>query len=165
MHHIVANGLKLWPNFYSLNDLAYSRLAFFRDSQTSHLPTVDNVVVEIEPNDIFIEKNDNKTSTKGGQREAGSDVIKKSVRKILPKSSGSLIGGTGGLDSGNLAAFKSSSSSQVIRKQFRAFWLASFSHVINFSQSDCRYEFLASYSVMLNANLICASQIISEMWV
>ena len=75
-----------------------------------------NVVVEVEPNDVYVDKIDPDNATKVGQANSTSDAApaaaftKKSVRKILPKS---LTSFTGGPESGNLVAIKASASSQV----------------------------------------------------
>ena len=92
----------------------------FRDPGQANLTTVDSVVVEIEPNDIFVDKIDDvkpSTPTMTSSTSAGSkaapgtvavaDGAKKSVRKILPKS-------LAPAESGSLVAIKSSSSSSQV---------------------------------------------------
>jgi hypothetical protein len=81
---------------------------FYRPSSIDIPSVVDNVVVEVEPSDIYVtsdpNEGQNKTSTKTGRT---NEECSKKVRKILPKSSVSMMGNP---DSGNLVAIKTSSN-------------------------------------------------------
>ena len=74
---------------------------------------ITNVVVEVEPNDIYVTSDQiegqNKTSTNNVR--TNEDCSKK-VRKILPKTSASILGHP---NSGNLVAIKTSTSSDQVQ--------------------------------------------------
>lgn len=90
--------------------------------ELGNVSAVDNVVVEVEPNDIFVGAEPKNQTTKrpsvttnaksGKADESTSCSIKKPVRKILPKTPISSIGGS--QESGSLMAIKSSSNQQIM---------------------------------------------------
>lgn len=95
------------------------KLSLFREDAGNLSSVIDNVVVEVEPNDIYVgtdptlntrpERQNQSTSKSNIRTDDSNFNVAKPVRKILPKSSGSSMDGSP--SSGSLVAIKSSSSS------------------------------------------------------